>query len=315
MRVLVADDSPTSRRVVQTHIERMGHEVLVAEGGDQALEMFLDRRPDLVLLDVIMPGRSGFDIAREMRQSRRHDWIPIIFLSGMIKDQDIADGIDAGGDDYLTKPVNPVVLRAKMLAMQRISDMRHQLAEANRQLAHQSNHDALTQLANRRSLDEYLSKQWSSAVRHGSRPLSLVMLDVDYFKNYNDHYGHQAGDECLVRIAETLKANLQRGEDMAARFGGEEFIVILPETPIEGAVLVGERIRNDVRDLAIPHQHTRLDVKRVTVSVGVASTVPRSTLSLEQLLGLADKSLYEAKGAGRDCVRSRVLETPDDVRT
>lgn len=313
MRVLVADDSPTSRRVLQLHIEKMGHEVIPATDGDEALKVFLEQRPDLVLLDVVMPGRSGFDIARDMRNERPDDWIPIIFLSGNVKDQDIADGIDAGGDDYLTKPANPVVLRAKMLAMQRISNMRHQLAEANRQLVHQSNHDALTQLANRRALDDYLAKQWASAVRHGSRPLSLVMLDVDYFKDYNDHYGHQAGDECLAAISQVLRKNLLRVEDMAARFGGEEFMIVLPETPLEGAVKVGERLRREVRDLGISHRYSRLDYKFITVSVGVASTIPRASLKLKQLIKMADHALYDAKGAGRDCVCSAMLHTPDDI--
>ncbi|HYW91094.1 MAG TPA: diguanylate cyclase [Gammaproteobacteria bacterium] len=308
MRVLIADDSRTSLAVLDKHIRAMGHGVMVARDGDEALRLYRDERPDLVLMDVIMPGQSGLEVARAMRQALPHEWIPIIFLSGRVEDRDVAEGIEAGGDDYLTKPVNPLVLRAKILAMQRIAAMRRELAEANRRLARLSTEDPLTGLANRRGFDGFLQRQWKSAARHGDRPLCLLMIDVDDFKAYNDRYGHQRGDECLQRIGRVIQDELKRGSDLAARYGGEEFVVVIPETPLRGGLAVAARIMRSLRREEMPHAGTRVRGDRVTVSIGAAAACPGPKVSPSDLLQAADLALYEAKEAGRDAIRSRRLD-------
>ncbi len=300
MRVLVADDSRTSLAVLGRHIRAMGHAVLTARDGEQALAIYREERPDLVLMDVMMPGQDGLDVARAMRKSLPSEWIPILFLSARVEDRDIARGIEAGGDDYLTKPVNPLVLRAKILAMQRIAAMRRELAEANRQLARLSTEDPLTGLANRRRFDDFLQRQWKSAARHADRRLSLLMIDVDEFKSYNDRYGHLQGDECLRRIAAAIAGALKRGSDLAARYGGEEFAVVMPETPLRGAFAVAARIADAVRGQRTGHAANSLPHRQVTVSIGAATARPAAGSPPARLLEAADLALYRAKQGGRD---------------
>lgn len=300
MRVLVADDSRTSLAVLGRHIRAMGHAVLTARDGEQALAIYREERPDLVLMDVMMPGQDGLDVARAMRKSLPSEWIPILFLSARVEDRDIARGVEAGGDDYLTKPVNPLVLRAKILAMQRIAAMRRELAEANRQLAQLSTEDPLTGLANRRRFDNFLQRQWKSAARHADRRLSLLMIDVDEFKSYNDRYGHLQGDECLRRIAAAITGALKRGSDLAARYGGEEFAVVMPETPLRGAFAVAARIADAVRGQRTGHAANSLPHRQVTVSIGAATARPAAGSPPARLLEAADLALYRAKQSGRD---------------
>jgi diguanylate cyclase (GGDEF)-like protein len=311
MKVLVIEDTVTSAHIVCKQLSSMGLTALHAKSGEAGLEMFKRERPDLVLLDIIMPGLDGFEVAHRIRLLEEDgDWTPIIFLTSKADDADLQRAIDVGGDDYLIKPVSAVVLRAKVNAMQRLAQMRESLLiltrrldEANRELQRLSSIDGLTGIANRRCFDERLLREW----RHCSRmalPLSLLIIDVDSFKPFNDHYGHQVGDECLKAVARSLEQNTHRSDDLVARYGGEEFAVILPDTMLEGARVVAETMRAGVQALKIGHSWSSV-AKEVTISIGLAVIIPPrgSEGGIGALVRAADDALYQAKEAGRNQVR------------
>jgi diguanylate cyclase (GGDEF)-like protein len=309
MKALVIEDTATSQAVICHLLERMGIQPVQARDGSAGIALFEREKPDLILLDIILPGIDGFEVARRIRGTEKPgEWTPIIFLTALTKDEDLERGIEAGGDDYLLKPVSEVVLGAKVRAMQRIIQMRYSLVvltqrldSANRELTRLSAVDGLTGIANRRQFDEALMREWRRCLRD-REPLSLLMCDVDFFKQYNDSYGHQAGDECLRMIAETLRSKLRRPADIVARYGGEEFAAILPDTGLEGAMLVAEAMRAGVQSLGQLHEGSMTGV--VTVSLGVACLVPQQLDGMPGLLGAADWALYEAKRKGRNSVQA-----------
>lgn len=308
LKVLVVEDSKVTLKVLSNYLNNMGITTpLLAESGQQAIEAFQQHRPDIVLLDVKLPDIDGFEIARKIRAMEQEgDWAAIIFLTAMANDEDLARGIAAGGDDYLTKPVSEVVFHAKVRAMQRLVEMQRSLIEvtnkldtANAELLRLSTTDALTGIANRRSFDDFLAREWRRCIRM-KKPLSLAMLDIDYFKLFNDKYGHQAGDDCLKQVAAQIARAAPRASDLAARYGGEEFMLVLGETDGDGAIWIAERLRQMVVDLKVSHYAT--DSKFVSVSCGVVSVMPDDKLSLETLIQSADAALYQAKRGGRDRV-------------
>lgn len=308
MKALVIEDTVTSATLICHLLERMGLRAVHARDGESGIEAFKLERPDLVLLDIIMPGMDGFDVAKRIRQLERDgEWTPIIFLSARASEADLERGIDVGGDDYLVKPVSEVVLKAKVRAMQRIAQMRYSLLlltrklnEANRELSRLSSVDGLTGIPNRRVFDDTLVREWRRAERR-SVPLSLLLLDIDHFKEYNDCYGHQVGDDCLRAVAGSLDRALRRSSDLAARYGGEEFGIVLPETDAEGARNVAENVLELVRGLAIAHARSQT-APRVTISIGVATAIPErgDDSGWKKLLGNADAALYQAKNKGRN---------------
>ena len=306
MRILFADDSRTLRTALGDQMRGMGHEVIEATEGRQAVELFQTAEPDLVVLDVDMPVMNGYETARQIRAiSGDHEWIPIIFLSGNVRDGDVAAGIEAGGDDYLAKPVSPVVLRAKISAMQRITDMRERLIEVTQELSginadlkEQSAQDSLTGIPNRRSFDTAYDQEWNHGTRSG-KPLALIMGDVDHFKRFNDTYGHQRGDDCLKAIAGAMRHAARRKVDLVARYGGEEFAMLLPDTPAVSALLVAGRVLEAVRTLRVPHKSSPTS-NHVTMSLGVCAAVPRAELRPEDLVKVTDRALYDAKSKGRN---------------
>lgn len=307
MKILIVEDSRTNRLLLSQHVERFGATALAVENGEIALETFTRERPDLILLDVVLPDIDGFTLAQRIRGLENpNEWTPIIFISSLGKDEDIEKGIAAGGDDFLHKPLSEIVLRAKIKAMQRIIQMRtslvvltRKLDTANQELKRLSASDGLTGIANRRMFDEQIAIEWRRARRQTSS-LALLMCDVDFFKLFNDTYGHQAGDDCLRQVAGTIQRNLERPSDIAARYGGEEFAVILPDTEIAGAFYVAEKIRHAIHELKQPHASTAYG--QVTISVGVAALIPDKENSFNDLIQAADRALYRAKDEGRNRV-------------
>ncbi|HXU92911.1 MAG TPA: diguanylate cyclase [Gallionella sp.] len=307
VKVLVVEDSKVAIKAISGYLEDIGVHPLVAESGQAAVELYGRERPDIVLLDIILPDIDGYEVARQIRKLQgKDDWTAIIFLTVMSKDEDLARGIEVGGDDYLMKPVGRVVVQAKVSAMYRLVRMQRalvkvteQLNEANQELQRLSMTDGLTGIANRRLFDDLLVREWRRCARIG-KPMSVVLLDVDYFKKYNDRYGHQAGDDCLKVVAREVAAAAPRAGDLAARYGGEEFVLVLGETDESGARWVAERICRQVIGLKMMHEDSPHDY--VTVSCGVSSVLPNDGLSVDKLVKTADKALYLAKKNGRNGV-------------
>lgn len=305
LTVLVVDDQSASRVAIAAALDQFGHRVLEADGAAWGLELFTRHRPDLVLLDVEMPEHDGYWTARAMRAAEPGGWTPIIFLSQLNREQNIWQGIEAGGDDYLVKPVPPMILHAKLHAMQRLAQMRRrllvmsdELRAANAQLQHISTQDSLTGLINRRGLDERLHQELEVARREGS-PLTLMLCDVDHFKRYNDAAGHVAGDACLRQVGKLLADTCRRPADCAARYGGEEFALLLPRTPRSGAMTYARALMRTLAISPIPHPDSPV-APHITLSGGITTCVPDASTTAEGLLMRADDALYTAKASGRN---------------
>ena len=304
-KILIVDDSPTILSALASMVRAMKFEPVTAESGEQALKLFAAEKPELVLLDVNMPGIDGYETARRIRAAQPDAWVPIIFLSANEYDQNFERAIESGGDDYLVKPVSPVVLSAKIRALQRLDQMRGKLVDmskelsaANQRLETLANQDALTGIANRRGFDTLIEREIARALR-SKEPLSVALCDVDHFKAYNDRYGHPAGDECLRKIGAAMAKSCRRGTDFAARYGGEEFALLLPDTPAEGALKVVETARQEVAAIAIPHEASST-AQVVTISAGVATFLPEQDKSAASFIARADQALYRAKHLGRN---------------
>lgn len=304
MRILLVDDVHLERMQLAMRLQRLGHIVEAVGSGYEAIEKYPLFDPDLVLLDISMPDMSGTEVAEQIR-IKHPDWVPIIFLSGHDEPEMIAQAIDMGGDDYLVKPVDKIVLVSKLKAMQRIARMRHQLKvatvqleQANERLSEQVNEDGLTMLANRRYLDKKLTEFISWHGRNNF-PLTIIMIDVDHFKAFNDYYGHLEGDRCLQAVAEELKRTFSRAGELAARYGGEEFVVLISNCDKTKAVRECERLKNCIHRLEILHaKSTTANV--VTVSQGMVSWVPTGLETVENMYQIVDKVLYKAKEQGRN---------------
>lgn len=323
MKALVIEDTVTSATLICHLLEKMGLEPVHARDGQSGITEFKRHKPDLVLLDIIMPGMDGFEVARRIRQLEKDgEWTPIIFLSARTSDEDLALGISVGGDDYLIKPVSEIVLRAKVRAMQRIAQMRYSLLvltrkldEANRELTRLSAADGLTGIANRRCFDETLQREWRRAMR-ANTTMALLVADVDHFKQFNDGYGHQLGDDCLKNVAQVLESCLHRPTDLVARYGGEEFAVVMPETDAAGATQVAEVMRAAVQAAQIEHAFSTI-APVITVSIGVAAAQPSrlDDNGPRMLLQQADQALYQAKREGRNRICLAPLPTAKPAST
>ncbi|MBL8472550.1 MAG: diguanylate cyclase [Rhodocyclaceae bacterium] len=307
MKALIIEDTMTSLALVSHQLQRLGIDPIQARDGESGIEAFRRERPDLVLLDIIMPGMDGMEVARRLRAlERAGEWTPIIFLTGLAGDENLEKALVAGGDDYLLKPVSETVLRAKVRAMQRIMRMRHSLVQMsqrldsmNRELLRLSQVDGLTGIANRRCFDAALEREWRRALR-SREPVSCMIVDVDFFKQYNDTYGHLAGDECLKLVASSLAGQLRRASDLAARYGGEEFAALMPGIQLGDAQELAAMVCRAVRGLEIPHASSKVDAV-ITVSIGVATAQPTHEASpIHALLEHADHALYQAKRGGRN---------------
>jgi len=303
--LLIVDDTPENIAVLFNFLSGHGFKILVAENGEDALENAQDEHPDLILLDVIMPGIDGFETCRRLKSNPPTQEIPVIFITALSDTLDKVKAFKLGAVDYITKPFQQEEVLARVNTHLTIRKLQNELQaqkaaleKANLELQRLATLDSLTQLANRRRLDEYLQREWRRAVREQT-PLSLILCDIDYFKNYNDSYGHQAGDDCLQQVAEALSRTVKRASDLVARYGGEEFTVILPNTPVEGAMQIACLIQQNLQALKIVHPQSAVN-EYVTLSIGVSNTVPTPQDSPEKLINVADNALYEAKREGKN---------------
>jgi len=291
--ILAVDDVPANLDILVEHFQNDKIHLTVALSGKDALLLANASPPDLILLDIMMPGMDGYEVCRHLKSNPHTKDIPIIFVTAMGDSENEEKGLALGAIDYITKPFVLPVLKARIrnyLELKRKTDL----------LAELSLLDGLTGVANRRYFDSMLDQEWNRCQR-SFKPLSLIMIDVDHFKLYNDYYGHGMGDECLKKITKALRKTLKRPADLLARYGGEEFVVLLPEMNEKEAVNVAEKLCENVAGLLIPHKQS--DTKStVTISLGCASTTPKQDNTAEQLLKQADECLYAAKAQGRDKV-------------
>ncbi|CAN7465426.1 diguanylate cyclase domain-containing protein [Duganella sp. LjRoot269] len=290
-RILVVDDAMENIQILH-HALRDEHEVLFALDGEKALDIAQEQRPDLILLDAVMPGMDGYAVCAAMRASPRLQDIPIIFVTALSQPEDETRALEAGAVDFISKPFNVAVVRARVRSQLTIKRQ----ADAMREL---SMTDGLTGVANRRSFNDTMEAEWRRCARAGL-PLSVIMIDIDHFKLYNDHYGHQAGDICLQQVSAAMARCASRPQDKLARYGGEEFILLLPQEGLEGAEVVARRILDEVRKLAIPHLASPT-APQVTVSMGLATVLPpMDSTDSGGLVRSADNNLYRAKQSGRN---------------
>jgi diguanylate cyclase (GGDEF)-like protein len=308
MKILLVDDARSVVQVMTFRLVSYGYEVVYAENGKVAVDRFSETSPDLVLMDIEMPVMNGFESASRIRALEAQEqwaWTPIIFLTSSDTVQNLVTAIEAGGDDFMSKFVPEPVLHAKMMAMGRIATLRQRLSVANEKLQNLADHDGLTGLVNRRSMDTKLDLLWFESIP-AKTAFSLLMLDIDNFKKYNDHYGHQSGDVCLRRVAHSIEATILESnatgvtkDAFAARYGGEEFAVIVPAASQQAVKTLATSIVERVRLLSIPHE-LNAEWGIVTISVGGAY-MDVAEGELVSLFRLADARLYRAKSSGRNC--------------
>lgn len=296
-KILIVDDSPVNIQIM-AKILGQDYELSFAYNGHDAVSLTNAEQPDLILLDIMMPEMNGFEVCKILQDNRTTRDIPVIFITALSMEEDETKGLELGAVDYITKPFRPAVVKARVKNQLTLKKYRDHLENISMM-------DGLTGIPNRRRFDEYLNQEWKRAQRV-QHPISLLMLDIDHFKLYNDNYGHSAGDECLKKISRTIQGTLTRPADLAARFGGEEFACVLPETDHDGAVTIAARIHSNLAGMSIPHEYSPIS-SLVTISIGSTTTVPSTSFSVEQFIKYTDEMLYQAKKTGRNRTRSRTI--------
>ncbi len=329
MGILIVDDSKDSRDLLKTFLKGAGYkDITTAASAQEAFEALgvngADHRHKIpfkvILMDGVMPEMNGIEACRVIKADAHLADIPVIMVTAMGEQESLNEAFEAGATDYITKPVKKIELLARVRSVLRLHqemerrkvrekeliETLKQLSEANRVLTLLSAQDGLTGLANRRHFDENFSAEWRRAMRD-RQPLSVVMADIDHFKLYNDHYGHQGGDTCLRQVAAVIGQVARRPGDIAARYGGEEFVLILPDTPLEGGMRIAEEAAAAVRALRLPHEKSSA-APYVTLSMGVACMVPDRSKEMKELIERADRALYAAKRQGRNRVKAAAEE-------
>lgn len=289
-RILIVDDAMENVQILHQALQGE-HDVLFALNGAKALEIARHQLPDLILLDAVMPGMDGYAVCKALRESPVTRDIPIIFVTALKTPEDETRALGAGAADFISKPVNSAVVRARVrtqLTVKRQSDALRALSLT----------DGLTGVSNRRAFDDALINEWRRCGR-AQVPVALIMVDIDNFKAFNDEYGHQAGDECLRQVSAAMQRAAARPQDMVARYGGEEFVVLLPHLDTHGAEGVARRLLEEVAQLGIAHARSPA-APQVTVSLGIASVTPNERRAPDLLVKAADALLYEAKATGRN---------------
>jgi len=306
-RILVVEDSRTQAKEVTSLLQKNDYEAVWVEDGKSAIKASATEPFDVILLDLVLPDISGTEVSRWLKSNEKTRAIPIIMVTVKSDVKDKVMGFEAGADDYVSKPYNEIELNARIYAALRTKALQDELRAKNRQLEELLERvhsmaitDPLTGLYNRRYFQELLKKEFSRVHRY-SIPLSILMLDIDHFKKINDKFGHQAGDSVLKEFASIITSSIRRDIDIVARWGGEEFIILLPQTTIDGAKETALRLLSKIdsfRFSALP------PTKNVTTSIGVVSTLSEEVDSIEKLIKLADNALYKAKELGRNRVET-----------
>ncbi len=296
--ILIVDDEPINIKALQLVLGEE-HNLVFATTGEMALQMAVEEpQPDLILMDIVMPGLDGFEVCRLLKNDDRTRNIPVVFLTARWETSEEAKGLELGAVDYIRKPFSPPIIKARIrnhLELKKTRDLLENLSTL----------DGLTNIPNRRRFDEILVHEWNRAVRKKA-PISLLFIDIDHFKNYNDHYGHLAGDDCLKAVARVLQSSLGRAADFLARFGGEEFIILLPDTKENGCRHLAEAIRSAVEKLDIEHRDSPV-ADHLTVSIGAVTCIDVTRCDRELLLEHADRLLYQAKHEGRNRVKAQTI--------
>lgn len=303
--ILVVEDHPASRSLLRNCLEKGGYRVSTAGNGKEALSALTQQYHPMVVADWMMPEMNGLELCQAIRGHHFDGYVYILLLTAKDSKADIVTGLDAGADDYLTKPFDADELMARLRAGKRILDLEKALKKASDEIMIMTITDCLTGAYNRRYLMERLPQELNRAMRY-AHPLSVIMADIDDFKQINDRYGHQAGDLTLKKCVESFKGSVRNEVDWVARYGGEEFVIVLPETDLQGAYVVGERLRNLVSQEIIEQAGKEI---HITASFGLSACDPSETeKSPESLIGDADGYLYQAKREGKNRVRGNGLE-------
>lgn len=304
--ILIAEDNAVSRKLLEKSLAKAGHEVVAAANGRKALEIFRETFFPMVLTDWMMPEMDGIALCRAIRNHASPGYVYIVFLTAKDSKDDIIAGLEAGADDYLTKPFHPAELMARLTTGKRILELERSLKVANEEIRILSITDPLTGSFNRGYMTSHLPEEINRASRYG-HPLSLIMCDIDRFKNVNDSQGHLAGDSVLRLVVDFIHGALRKDVDWAVRYGGEEFLIVLPETDREGAWIVAERMRQMMGKKLIAMGDQEI---AITASFGLASFDPGTEKepSAEALIKEADQHLYQAKKEGRNKVKGKVRE-------
>ncbi len=304
-KILLVDDIIINLELQKVYLQDSGYDVIIAMDGEEALQKVYDEKPDLILLDVMMPKRNGFEVCRILKNNQDTRFIPVIMVTALKDVEDKINGIEAGADDFISKPFNKTELMARVRSLLRIKFLHdelenrmEQLDEARKRFQQLAITDGLTELFNYRYFRSQLEHEVARAKRY-NLDLSLVMVDIDFFKNYNDTNGHPAGDIVLKKIARAVQENIRK-IDIPCRYGGEEFILILPDTGKQAAVVVAEKMRKLVEQMPFKNQEAQPN-KRLTISMGVA-TFSEDGETAEELIQQVDKNLYAAKQSGRNRV-------------
>ena len=314
-RILVVEDDPTSRTLLCDLLGKAGYVPTGVSSGAEALEQYEDDFFPLLITDWMMPGLSGLELCSQLRARNLPGYIYVILLTARSSTDDIIRGLQAGADDYLTKPFNKTELLARLNTGQRILRLEHKLKLAHDEIVTMANLDALTGAFNRGYLNRQGPLEFARTRRY-QRPISLIMADIDHFKAINDHHGHLAGDRILVEFADRLQKTLRKDMDWLARYGGEEFVIVLPETDAAGALSIAERVRMAVNALPFVVDGHSISL---SASYGVCDigSIPEDVhSSFNALLNITDEMLYSSKHAGRDCITPapcrRLVSRPED---
>ncbi|MBT5186893.1 MAG: diguanylate cyclase [Kordiimonadaceae bacterium] len=287
--ILIVDDEKSNRNILTELLSPVAR-IILAKNGEQALKKALQHKPDLILLDIIMPDIDGFEVMTSLQSHPETQHISVIFITGFHDEFAEEEGLSLGARDYVTKPFSNAIVMARVKTQLELKKKEHQLHLL-------ANTDILTGINNRRQYETLFEKEWNRCWR-SQKPLSYLLIDIDYFKKYNDSLGHSAGDETLTKVAECLESSLDRPADFVARYGGEEFVIILPESDLTAAEHVSKKLCDNIFNMKI--EHPKSPHKFITISIGATSTIPSEEFNKNKLLNKADDLLYGAKDKGRN---------------